>query len=300
MVDNPRNKGRQTEPEDERQFEGSSLPFPKKFRRPRGLKICLDAARNPPTLAKFGCEEDCDIFLPTAILEKQCVFEFNRQTGELVLRDFSDNHQTGLTELIPDTDETQPNLLRGSPPECAIALIQRAEDGLPRGYELFVGDACFLLYPGPIQHYSARNERAQFASAGDAGNAPQDLADEIVMRIIRNCGTATVAADLIQSMNIQSTQPTANPNHGPHTVDRRVHYVDIKPLDRSRRVGVHGGNEVSEAMGLKLGLHFACKRITKKTGQTEDDFHSAFHREMTMMRSLSHVSLPPPLCPLRY
>ncbi|TPX06888.1 uncharacterized protein E0L32_002384 [Thyridium curvatum] len=65
------------------------------------LRIGLGDAECPPVLASFGRREGYDVQLPLQFSRReQCFFNFNKESGELLLHDTSEKNDTQLQEIL--------------------------------------------------------------------------------------------------------------------------------------------------------------------------------------------------------
>ncbi|KAI0185578.1 kinase-like protein [Xylaria flabelliformis] len=268
---------------------------------PRGagvpcMRIGLDQKpNNPPWLASFGRRHgEDDVILGNNFSRSgQCYFDFNTETGELLLHDTSRKGDTQLYEVEYVFEQgkieecmRQPQILGGPPRQCAVLLTDDPYTNIDRQWIFKMRNALFLLIP-PLRPARDEDEFArkklEFADQC-ASNATQGITE-------LNSGwneqpemlTTTLPSTVVSmSYNLRykgSHQPKDN---------------EVIRHTRLGLLGVGGQGEVHKVVNMYDGNHYACKTIAVRENvpelciHSEADFRNFIEREVALVKKVHH------------
>ncbi|KAF4434327.1 IPL1-Ser/thr protein kinase [Fusarium austroafricanum] len=226
------------------------------------LRIGLDQeSKSPPILVSFGRRDHNDVILNNYFHKTdQCYFDFNKETGELLLHDVSEDSDTQLTEIIKvitnedeDEDEEEKEKL-GDPQiskirrQCVVLLRpdlcrQRVE----RQWLFQIRGADFRLIPGRTHGRSeAPLIKERLAFAGKTNN------NGTIERTLQQLGTLDLQPKGLLARKFHNTwfQTPPKPEK-----DKVIRITKLKPLGRG------GQGEVHEVVDMCTGTHYACKIV---------------------------------------
>ena len=108
------------------------------------LRIGLDQQlKTPPYLARFGRREFNDITLNNRFSRNdQCYFNFNEDTGELLLHDISEKNDTQLYDIDEKGRPGHPQIWK-TPRQCVVVLTP--DNKRDREWIFKIRDAMFFL-----------------------------------------------------------------------------------------------------------------------------------------------------------
>jgi hypothetical protein len=272
------------------------------------LRIGLDQQpKTPPHLARFGRRECNDVILNIRFSRNdQCYFDFNKETGELLLHDISEK---GDTELY-DIDETKKDKkgraqIWKTPRQCVVVLARDSyrnpidnpddnpDDNPERQWILKIRNAEFLLRPRRTQsdrdEVACAEERQAFACQPD----PDRTFEGTMQRLI------TLGLQSLQSEGLTTTyQPSSTVN----THDTRFQ-TELQPEEdeviRYTKLGLLGSGgqgEVHKVVDMYNGNYYACKLVAVKAQVPEwniyspREFRARIEQEVYLVRELNHVS----------
>ncbi|KAK4129993.1 kinase-like protein [Trichocladium antarcticum] len=274
------------------------------------LRIGLDQRlKSPPQLARFGRHERNDVILTSHFSRNdQCYFNFNKDTGELLLHDLSENDDT---ELYPLGLNKEGKVTHGDsqlwkkPRQCAVVLdpdpYRNPDD--PRSHErecIFqIGSrprAVFRLVPRRHQSNVAAftDEKRAFAGQPD----PERTVEGTLERLV------TLGLESLRSGAMTSTyQSVSTTTYNPHNTrfrtllepeeDHVIRFTKLRPLGRG------GQGDVHKVVDLYNGNHHACKVIAVKGEvpqlniHSEKDFRAKVEMEVNLVRGLKHAHVVP-------
>jgi len=223
------------------------------------LRIGLDQQlKNPPYLVQFGRREYNDVILNNRFSRNdQCYFDFNKDTGELLLHDISEKNDTELCDIVTVTDKHgkqkeepgAPQIWK-TPRQCVVGLNPNPycnPDGsvIERQWIFIMRDAEFRLIPRRTRGQDEptfTEERRAFAGKPD----PEE--------------------------------------------DDQIRSTKLRPLGRG------GQGEVYKVVDMYTGAHHACKIVAVKARvpqwriYSERDFRARVKMEVKLVQALAHVS----------
>ncbi|KAI1178858.1 kinase-like protein [Nemania sp. FL0916] len=265
------------------------------------LRVGLDQKlKNPPYLVTFGRREHNDIVLNKYFSRNdQCYFDFNANTGELILHDISQYKDTDLCDIETYIDEEGvPREREGlqqiwkSPRQCVVVLSPDLyrDPGDPRGrysnWILRMRKAKFRLVPRRIRdgdEGQLMEERLAFA-----GRVDPERTYEGTMQRLSNFGllsvalTTTIPPSTIAPRNLRF-QTKLDP-----TQDKVIRYT------RLRQLGKGGQGDVHKVVDMYNGNHYACKIIAVKETvsglniHSERDFRAKVEAEVNLVKRIHH------------
>ncbi|KAG9499708.1 hypothetical protein J7337_008167 [Fusarium musae] len=255
------------------------------------LRIGLDQeSKSPPYLVSFGRRDHNDVILDKYFPRTdQCYFEFNKESGELLLHDISKAGDTQLAEIgrIIEKDETRSIEIEkksGSfeitkaPRQCVVLLgPDLYQDRIEWLFK--IRDAEFLLIPGPTQLIEEK-----LAFARNTNN------DEALERTLQARRTLDLQPDGSLALELRSTYFRALPKQ---ENDKLIRFRKLKLL------GSGGQAEVYKVVDMYTGTHYACKIINvgKMAAEwkiaTGKDYRIRLKREVEMLRNLTHPHIVP-------
>ncbi|KAG8420859.1 hypothetical protein J3459_003993 [Metarhizium acridum] len=192
------------------------------------LRIGLDQQpKNPPYLVTFGRREDNDVVLNQRFSRNdQCYFDFNRDTGELLLHDISRKHDTHLCDVITvggSGDKVEKHVGRSqiwkSPRKCVVVLSPDLygnpnTGAVQRQWFFIMSSARFLIRtPAWQDHEEAVITQKKLAFAGQVD--PNQTLESTLQRIFaaglqalnaQGLATTYKSESTIQNLNTHNTR----------------------------------------------------------------------------------------------
>lgn len=259
------------------------------------LRIGIDQKlKNAPYLARFGRCSHNDVILPKQFSRNdQCYFDFNKETGELVLHDLSKMQDTELYSVGQDGGK-QRAYMHGKPRQCVVVLDPdpyRDPDnrlGYDRVWIFTIGRAEFQLIPARDEKADAGLKEAKLVFANQADS------EKTVDFTLDRLGTLG-----LQSLHSQASSTICPSVIGPHMTHRHfrpcqedgfIRYEKLRPL------GGGGQGTVHKVVDLHNGDHYACKIIPVRAAiphlgiHSEREFRTRMQKEVSMVQMLRHVS----------
>ncbi|KAK3371644.1 kinase-like protein, partial [Lasiosphaeria ovina] len=262
------------------------------------LRIGLDQpVKTPPYLVTFGRRDHNDVILgPYFSRNDQCYFDFNKETGELLLHDTSVKNDTQLYHVITNktTKESQrTGQIWKSPRQCVVVLTPDPN----REVILKIGTAEFDLIAPRTQGQdgeSLTKQKLAFAHQPD----PERTVEGTLERLI------TLGLQSLRSEAMTTTYQTASTiTYNPHNTRFRtplepeandvIRFTKLKPLGRG------GQGDVHKVVDKYNGNHHACKIIAVKAEvpdlniYSEKDFRAKVEMEVNLVRQLEHDHIVP-------
>lgn len=263
------------------------------------LRIGLDQEpKSHAHLVKFGRHPaNNDVILNRYFTTKhdQCYFDFNKETGELLLHDISGNGDTKLYDIATvsnnygtiEEERGQPQIWK-APRQCVVLL------GVGRQCIFKIGRAEFRLMPrktaNDVDEEDFARERLEFAR--------RPFPDQTIDSAIRQVFTLD-----LQSQRLAITLKAASVTTASHqgtwfgtplepNRDDRIRYTQLG------RLGEGWQGEVHKVVDMYTGAHYACK-VLKVKGEvpswnifSERDFRARVKREIQLVQALKHVRSP--------
>ncbi|KAF5962594.1 IPL1-Ser/thr protein kinase [Fusarium bulbicola] len=272
------------------------------------IKLCLrigldQESKNLPYLASFGRRHHNDIILNNYFPRTdQCYFEFNKESGELLLHDISKAGDTQLTEIkkvnnededenSEDEDEDEDSEDRDeeimgalgcpqiwkAPRQCVVLLgPDLYHDRIEWLFK--IRHAEFRLIPGPTQ---LTEEKVAFAR-----NTNNDKALEVTLQ---PRGTLDLQPDGSLALELRSTCFRASPKQ---KNDKAIRFRKLKLL------GGGGQAEVYKVVDMYTGTHYACKIIdvgkmaTEWKNATGKDYRTRLKQENSEFSPNFEIFMP--------
>ncbi|KAF5621939.1 serine threonine kinase [Fusarium sp. NRRL 52700] len=238
------------------------------------LRIGLDQeSKSPPCLVSFGRSDHSDVVLCNCSPETdQCYFDFNKESGELLLHDTSKNRDTQLREVeVVNNDEEEEEDWAGDGKareklgfaqlseahrRCVVLLgPDLSHDRIEWVFQM--GIAEFRLKPGSTQPIEKRLAFARNTSNGGT-----------LQRTLRHRGT--------------------------HDLQLKV--VRLRKL---KRLGKGNQGQVHEIVDMCTGTHYACKIVdmgeaaTQWKNHTGKDYRTRVKWEVETVRNMAHPHIVP-------
>lgn len=269
------------------------------------LRIGLDQPHNfSPQIARFGRLSHNDVILPPEVSARtdQCYFSFNKDTGELILRDLSEDHSTHLYPFVLDKGkkvESNQCQLRKQPRQCVVLLCPdpyRADDdprGRQRNYGFKMRGALFWLIPPAAETTMANQamDRIQFANQDNPEQTVEGTLERVMASALR------IESLKGNTVSYQSSLPGSRKLHNtrfrtllePDDDDATIQTTKIGFL------GSGGQGDVHRVVDDYNGNHLACKSIALAKAQeysmSARDFRTKVELEVKLVQNLRHVSL---------
>ncbi|KLP11498.1 Uncharacterized protein Y057_10061 [Fusarium fujikuroi] len=227
------------------------------------LRIGLDQeSKSPPFLVSFGRRDQNDVILGKGFPNAQCYFDFNNESGELLLHDISEACDTQLQEIESINNDYEDEDGDGETKEkLGFPQISKTR----RRCVVLLGPD---LYHDRIEwHFQIRNARFRLIPG------PTQLIKELQVK-----GSL--------ALEPHSTSPKQGS-------DKVIRFRKLKPL------GSGNQGEVHEVVDLDTGTHYACKLVDVMKGATEWKNHTGkCYRarviwEVEMVRNLMHPHIVP-------
>ncbi|KAI1133789.1 kinase-like protein [Nemania abortiva] len=265
------------------------------------LRIGLDGTpENPPRLASFGRREKFDdvILGKSCSRTGQCYFDFNAESGELLLHDISAHQNTQLFEAKYCVDdkgalkavEGEPQIVSGrTGRQCAIVFGQDPDTKAERGWIFQIRKAQFFLFPPPQPTRDEDNfakKKRDFAEmcATDATYKVTEFASE--GNQLSETATAT-------SLPSNGHNLRHRGQHQPRD-DKLIRYMRLGPL------GAGGQGKVHKVVNKYDGSHYACKTIAVRESvpqlgiNSESEFRNFVGREVDLVKKVQgHENIVP-------
>ncbi|KAK3369804.1 hypothetical protein B0T24DRAFT_681794 [Lasiosphaeria ovina] len=242
------------------------------------LRVGLDQQlKNPPYLVQFGRREHNDVILNNRFSRNdQCYFDFNKDTGELLLHDISEKNDTQLLDIIIGTyqygrkqEEPGAPQIWKTPRQCVVVLGPDPYNKRDWKWIFRIRDAEFLLIPRTTQgqdEATFTEEKRAFAGQPD----PNRTIEGTLQRIF------TLGLQSLQSKGLTTTYKSASTiTFNPHNTrfktplepdeDDAIRYTKLRPL------GGGGQGEVHKVVDMYTGNHHAYKIVALDTTTELED-----------------------------
>ena len=278
------------------------------------LRIGLNQQpKSPPYLVRFGRREHNDVILSNRFSrDDQCYFDFNKDTGELLLHDISEKNDTELYDIVVTYENGNKKEKPGSPQiwktprQCVVVLSPDPYDNpkglaVERQWIFTMRDAWFRLIPrrvpGSRNQVAFTEERLAFAGRPD----PDRTLEGTLQRII------TLGLQSLQSEGLTTTYKSAstitfNPHNTRFRTPLEPDQDDVIQYTKLRPLGGGGQGEVHEVVDKYSGNYHACKIVAVKSEipewniYSEREFRVRVEMEVNLVQALRHVSFL--RCPL--
>lgn len=266
------------------------------------LRIGLDQPHhNPPQIARFGRLSHNDVILPSNRFSRtdQCYFSFNKDSGELLLRDISEEGSTHLY-LLPlgggkHQDTCLLTELEKQPRQCVV-LLGPDFCGKKQQYAFRIRKAEFWLIP-PTADTTVDDQVSQviaklaFANEDHAEQTVDGTLERIVAAAMRieslKGNTASYQSSLAESRKLHNTRfrTLLEPDKDAATIK----------TTRIGLLGSGGQGEVHRVVDRYNGNHLACRSIAlaaaKTLGMSARDSRTKVELEVKLVQRLRHVSI---------
>ncbi|KAI0815414.1 kinase-like protein [Xylaria sp. FL0064] len=247
------------------------------------LRIGLDQKHNTKILARFGRREHNDVILNYRFPRvDQCYFDFNEETGELLLHDVSEKKNTDLCDIdIVIGQDGEEEMRQGrshmwkAHRQCVVVL---SPDPYPdpdqprdRRWIFRMHDARFLLIPRSTEgqdRATCTRERLAFAAQHDPEQTLEGTLQRIITRGLQSLRSEAQTTTYYRSLTINTHDTRFRTPLEPRN-DDVTRYIKL------RRLGRGGQGEVHEVVDTYDGAHFACKIMEVKSSIPERKIYSA-------------------------
>ncbi|KAH8889934.1 kinase-like protein [Thozetella sp. PMI_491] len=274
------------------------------------LRIGLDQQpKSPPYLVRFGRREHNDVILNKRFSRNdQCYFDFNKDTGELLLHDISEKNDTELCDIIIVTDKYGNKTERpGAPqiwktPRQCVVVLSPDPYADPKGpaaerqWIFIMRDAEFRLIPRTHGQGEATLTKEKLAFAGQPD--PDRTIEGTLQRIF------TLGLQSLQSQGLTTTYKSAstitfNPHNTRFRTPLEPEEDDEIKITKLRPLGRGGQGEVHRVVDMYTGAHHACKIVAVKAEvpqwkiYSERDFRKRVEKEVNLVQELKHRHIVP-------
>ena len=258
------------------------------------LRIGLDQQpKTPPHLVRFGRHERNDVILNNRFSRNdQCYFDFNKETGELLLHDVSENGDTRLCEqkgLVVGLDQ-----LWKRPRQCVVVLApdpyRDPEEDPNREWIFTIRSAEFRLIPRRTQgqgEAAFTEERLAFAGQPDSERTYEKTIQQFI--------TLGLKPDALTTTYKPPSMATYNPHNTRFSTRHQPEENQVIRYTKLGRLGSGGQGEVHKVVDMHTGDHHACKIVAIRTEipqwgiHSEKDFRARVEREVDLVQQIKHV-----------
>lgn len=261
------------------------------------LRIGLDQPlKNQPHLARFGQRECNDVILNNRFSRAdQCYFDFNEDTGELLLHDISPDGSTELYAIDEKGRPDHPQIWKTRTPRQCVVML--APDPYPdpenkrgRQWIFKIRDAMFSLItrstPGDQGEAVFTGERRAFASQPD----PERTHEGAIQQL--NLGLQSPQSDAITATYKASPKVTYNSYNTRFKTPLEPEEDEVIRYTKLGRLGKGGQGEVHKVVDMYNGNHHACKIIAVKAIPewiySETDFRAKVQMEVNLVKQIEH------------
>ncbi|KAK3333601.1 kinase-like protein [Cercophora scortea] len=242
------------------------------------LRIGLDQRlKNPPYLARFGRRGHNDVILNRRFSRNdQCYFDFNKDTGELLLHDLSEKNDTELFDITDRNRLGQAQIWK-TPRQCVVVLAYDHYNKCDRKWIFRMRDAEFLLIPPRMQGQD--EARCTSEKLAFAGQADPERTYEGTMQQLMNLGLQSLRSEALKSTYMPASTATFNP----HNTRFRT------PLEPEE----HNG-DVHKVVDMYTGAHYACKIVAVRAEvpqwriHSEKEFRASVETEVDLVKRVDH------------
>ncbi|KAI0814460.1 kinase-like protein [Xylaria sp. FL0064] len=256
------------------------------------LRIGLDQRpKHAPQLLSFGRNEESDIILGINFSRnQQCYFEFNTDSGQLLLHNTDTKKKTRLLSLVQAIEDGKIVKRRGDSviapgtEPCAVVLAHGRE------YILELRKASFELFaPKRSSHdegYFTKRKKT-FADQTDNGIATQG--NTAPGSLWKQMGSKTETNFSVSSTHTYNFRYKGEYQPKP---DQQIRYIELEPL------GQGGQGKVCKVVDLYNGNHYACKTIVVKENvpqlgiNSKSDFRKLIEKEVSLVKKLRNLYGP--------
>ena len=261
------------------------------------LRIGLDQQlKTPPHLARFGRRECNDVILNNRFSRNdQCYFDFNKDTGELLLHDISENGDTELFDMDEKGRLSHPQIWK-TPRQCVVVLARdpyRHPDKRDRIGIFQIGYAVFFLIPrrtpGDQGEAAFTEERLAFAGQPD----PERTYEGTMQQLI-NLGLQSLQSEALTTTYKPPSTATYNPHNTRFKTPLEPEKDEVIRYTKLRRLGSGGQGEVHKVVDMYNGNHYACKIVAVKEEVPEwriyskKDFRARVELEVNLVKQVEH------------
>lgn len=268
------------------------------------LRIGLDQnPKSPPHLARFGRHERNDVVLNQRFSRNdQCYFDFNKETGELLLHDLSANDSTELFDVIYSFVKETKRWERKAacaqmwktPRQCVVVLSPDAYHDNERHREWIfkISFAEFLLIPRRTQGQGEAEftkDRLAFAGQPNPEPAYAVTLQQLISLALPSSEPETLTATHRALSNVKTHNTRFRGSLEPEE-DKLMRYTKLRLL------GEGGQGAVHKVVDMYNGNHRACKIIAVKEKVADlnifsaKDFRKMVENEVNLVQKLLHVS----------
>ncbi|CZR52893.1 uncharacterized protein PAC_02770 [Phialocephala subalpina] len=262
------------------------------------LRIGLDQQlKTPPHLVRFGRRECNDIILNNRFSRNdQCYFDFNKETGELLLHDISEKNDTELYDVNEKGNPGPPQIWK-TPRQCVVVLTPdpyRDDDGAcDRVWFFKIRDAIFRLIPrrtpGDQGEAAFTEERLAFAGQPD----PERTYEGTMQQLI-NLGLQSLQSEALTTTHKPSSTATYNPHNTRFKTPLEPEEDEVIRYTKLGRLGKGGQGEVHKVVDMYNGNYHACKIVAVKEEVPEwrihskKDFRARVEMEVNLVKQVQH------------
>ncbi|KAI1347436.1 kinase-like domain-containing protein [Xylaria sp. FL0043] len=257
------------------------------------LRIGLDQkANHAPRLVSLGRNEESDIILGMNFSRlQQCYFDFNPDSGQLLLHNTDAKKKTRLLSLVQAIEDGKIVKRRGDSvmapgrEQCAVVLAHGRE------YILELRKASFELFaPTRSTHdedYFTERKKI-FADQADDGIATQG--NTALGSLWKQLGSKTETTFSVSSTHTYNLRYKGELQPKP---DQQIRYIELEPL------GQGGQGKVCKVVDLHDGNHYACKTIVVKENvpqlgiNSKSDFRKLIEKEVSLVKKLRNDNIVP-------
>ncbi|KAH8746080.1 kinase-like protein [Diaporthe sp. PMI_573] len=262
------------------------------------LRIGLDQQiKAPPYLVTFGRRDHNDVILgPHFSRNDQCYFDFNKETGELLLHDTSVKNDTQLYHAVRDETTKQSRRIDQIwkfPRQCVVVLAPDPN----RTIILEIGKAQFHIKPPRAQGQGGENltkQKLAFAHQPDPERTVEGTLERLITLGLQSLGPGTMTTTYQTTSTI-----TYNPHNTRFRTPLEPEANDVIRFTKLRPLGRGGQGDVYKVVDMYNGNHHACKIVAVKAEvpdlniYSEKDFRAKVEMEVNLVRQLEHDHIVP-------
>ncbi|KAI1300448.1 kinase-like protein [Xylaria venustula] len=265
--------------------------------------------KNPPYLVRFGRREHNDVILNNRFSRNdQCYFDFNKDTGELLLHDISEKNDTELRDVVVTFQNGKKKEKPGGPQiwktprQCVVVLSPnpyRNPDGpaVERQWIFKMRDAEFCLIP----RRTRAQDEAKFTEEklAFAGQPDPDRTIEGTLQRIFTLGLQSLQSEGLTTTYKSASTITFNPHNTRFRTQLEPEEDDEIQITKLRPLGRGGQGEVHKVVDMYTGAHHACKIVAVKAEvpqwkiYSERDFRKRVEMEVNLVQALLHPHIVP-------
>lgn len=259
------------------------------------LRIGVDQRlKTPPHLARFGRRDCNDIILNNRFSRNdQCYFDFQKDTGELLLHDISEDAETELYDI--DSVACECPQIWKTPRQCVVLLSPdpyAPPEKRDRIWIFRIRLAKFHLIPrrtpGDRSEAAFTEERLAFAGQSD----PERTYEGTMQQLI-NLGRQSLQSAALTTTHKPSSTATYNPHNTRFKTPLEPEKDEVIRFTKLRRLGKGGQGEVHKVVDMYNGNHYACKILAVKEVpewgiHSEKDFKARVEMEVNLVKQVQH------------